>query len=606
MKKIVIIGGGYGGMYAGKLLHKKFKKNDDVSITLIDKKPYHTLMTELHEVAGHRTPEDAIKVDLKKIFAKRKVDVVLDEVTGIDFNSQTLTLKSNETCDYDYLIVGAGSEPCFYGIEGVQENSHTLWSYEDAVALREHIKDMFRQAVKEKDPEKRKELLTFVVAGAGFTGVEMVGELGEWKEKLCSEYNVDPSEVNLYLIDALPTILPILPEKLIAKSLVRLKKLGIEVLTGSCISSVTPNAVNIGNDLTIPSKTVIWTAGVQGSKFASNLGLTLGKRGRVQVNEYMQSVDYNNVYLVGDNAYYEEEGAAVPQIVEAAHQTAETAVHNIHADITDGEKETYESNFHGFMVSIGGRYAVANLGGKKPMAMSGFFAMLMKHMINMLYLFKIAGVNRTWSYMMHEFFHIKDRRSFVGGYFAKASPNFWLVPFRMYLGIMWLIEGLNKIDEGWLDEAKMVASDAVSAASGAAEAVTAASGAAEGGAEAAAQYGEPLIKTVPAFMQWIIDNIVAPNAIPFQTGMIAMEIILGVCLIVGLFTFMFSGISIVLVIGITLTGMSDASILWYFFGGIAMLGGSGSTFGLDYYVLPWLKKQWKKIGIVRKSYLYFD
>ncbi len=107
-------------------------------------------------------------------------------------------------------------------------------------------------------------------------------------------------------------------------------------------------------------------------------------------------------------------------------------------------------------------------------------------------------------------------------------------------------------------------------------------------------------------MQWIIDNIVAPNAVAFQTVMVLTEIVLGACLVVGLFTFIWSIVSVGLTVGITLTGMSDASILWYFFGGIALIGGSGSMFGLDYYVLPWLKERWKKIGIVRKSYLYFD
>lgn len=631
-KKIVILGAGYAGVQAGKLLHKKFKKDDSVEITLIDRKPYHTLMTELHEVAGHRTTEDSIRVDIRKIFAKRKVDFVQANIADINFDKQYLESDKGQKYEYDYLVIGAGSEPCYYGIEGVQENSFTLWSYEDALRIREHILQMFREAEKETDAKKRKDMLTFVVAGAGFTGVEMVGELVEWTKKLCKEYKVNQSEVSVFIVDALPKILPMLPDKLIAKSTLRLRKMGVNIILNSPIGKVDKTFAKIG-DKTIDTHTVIWTAGVMGCSFAGKLGLTMGKKGRVQVNEYMQSVDYDNIYLVGDNAYFEEGDRPVPQIVEAAHQTAETAVHNLHADITGKEKEKFESNIRGFMVSIGSRYGVANLGAKKPLALSGWLAMLTKHLINMLYLFKIAGVNRTFSYMLHEFFHVKDRRSFVGGHFSKASPNFFLVPFRVYLGVMWIIEGIKKIDEGWLKEAKMIASDAVSAASGAAEAVTAtagkiatdavsaASGAAEavttaadavsaatpaGAGEQVSQYGEPLIKEVPGFMQWIIDNIVAPNAVPFQTVMVLTEIVLGICLVAGLFTFIWSVISVGLTVGITLTGMSDATILWYFFGGIALIGGSGSTFGLDYYVLPWLKKRWKKIGIVRKSYLYFD
>lgn len=632
-KRIIILGAGYAGVHAGKLLHKKFRKDDTVEITLIDRKPYHTLMTELHEVAGHRTNEDAIRVDIRKIFAKRKVDFIQADIASIDFEMQKLRSKDDVTFSYDYLVIGTGSEPCDYGIEGVNEHAMTLWSYEDALRIREHILHMFREAVKETNPTRRKSLLNFVVAGAGFTGVEMVGELVEWTKVLAHQFKVDREEISVSIVDILPKILPILPDKLIHKATRRLYKMGVKVLLDCPMEKIDKTYASIGGQI-VNTHTVIWTAGVMGCSFGSHLGLTMGKKGRVQVNAYMQSIDYENVYLIGDNAYFEEDNRPVPQIVEAAHQTAETAVHNIHADVTGKEKEKFKSNIRGFMVSIGSRYGVANIGAKKPVALSGWLAMLMKHLINMVYLFKIAGVNRTFSYMLHEFFHVKDRRSFVGGHFSKASPNFFLLPFRVYLGVMWMIEGFNKIDEGWLKEAKMIASDAastisgavetatdaVSAASGAAatatDAVTAASGAVATATDAVtaatqvgeqvSQYGEPLIKNVPGFMQWIIDNIVAPNAVAFQTVMVITEIVLGACLIVGLFTFIWSIVSAGLTVMITLTGMSDASILWYFFGGIALIGGSGSMFGLDYYVLPWLKKRWKKIGIVRKSYLYFD
>lgn len=240
------------------------------------------------------------------------------------------------------------------------------------------------------------------------------------------------------------------------------------------------------------------------------------------------------------------------------------------------------------MVSIGAKYAVSDNNGLK---FNGFLAVMVKHMVNFYYLFLVSGVAQLSEYIMNEFFHIKNRRSVFGGHFSKASPNFWLVPFRMFLGVMWLIEGYKKIDEGWLAEPKMYASDAVAQAS---EWV-------EEGAVAM----KPLIENIPGVVQWSIDNIVAPNAVMFQTGMVFMEIIFGLCLIAGLFTFISSVMTTVMTVGITLTGMSDASILWFFFGGIAMIGGSGSTFGMDYYVLPFLKKWWKGTKIAKKSYLFF-
>ena len=126
-KKILILGGSYAGVQAGKTLHKIFRKDDTVEITLIDKNPFHTLMTELHEVAGHRTDADSIKIDLRKIFRGRKVNVVTDEVTRCDMTEKKL-YSAKKAYDFDYLIIAIGSQPNFFGVKGAEENSHTLWS----------------------------------------------------------------------------------------------------------------------------------------------------------------------------------------------------------------------------------------------------------------------------------------------------------------------------------------------------------------------------------------------------------------------------------------------------------------------------------------------
>src|SRR5690554_5106770 len=155
MKKIVVLGGGYGGVLTAKNLAKKLKKNYDVQITLIDRKPYHTLLTELHEVVGNRVDESSIKVELTKIFAGFKnVKVVLDEIDNIDFD-QKMLLSDKDSYRYDYLVIGTGSKPTFWGTPGAEEYCFTLWSYEDAIRLKEHVMNMFRQAVKERDPQIR-------------------------------------------------------------------------------------------------------------------------------------------------------------------------------------------------------------------------------------------------------------------------------------------------------------------------------------------------------------------------------------------------------------------------------------------------------------------
>lgn len=587
-KRIVILGGGYAGVKAGKTLHKLFKNDDSVEITLIDRKPYHTLMTELHEVAGHRTQPDAIKIDLRKIFAARKVKVVTDSITNVDFEGKKLT-SERTTYAFDYLILACGSDSNSFGIPGIDEHAFTLWSYEDAMKIREHVEHMFQLAAVEEDEALRKQLLTFAVVGGGFTGVEMVGELGEAKDHLADKYGINKKDVTIYNIEATPRILNTLKdEKQINKVESRYRKLGIELLKNAALVNATEEGFELKDGRFIKTKTLIWGAGIKVSNFIAKLGLDAGRAGRVQVNKYMQSLKYENVFLAGDNTHYEDADGFLPQIVEAAEQSGHTAALNIGNLITNKPMHEHKQKYHGFMVSIGSRYAVSDNNGLK---FNGFLAVLVKHMVNFYYLFLVAGVAQLVEYMQNEFFRVKNNRSFVGGHFSKASPNFWMVPLRVFLGVMWLIEGYKKIDEGWLSEAKMYASDAVSAAS-----------------EWVPEGGEtltPLIENVPGIVQWGIDNIIAPNAVMFQTGMVVMEIVFGLMLIAGLFTFISAIGTTAMTVGITLTGMADASILWYFFAGIAVIAGSGSTLGLDYYVLPVLKKWWKNTKFAKKSYLYF-
>lgn len=587
-KKIVILGGGYAGVKAGKSLHKIFKNDDSVEITLIDRKPYHTLMTELHEVAGHRTEPDAIKIDLRTIFKGRKVKVVTDSINGVDFEKRELK-SDNRTYAYDYLLIACGSDSNSFGIEGIDEHAFTLWSYEDAIKIREHVENMFALAAIEENEEKRKQLLTFAVVGGGFTGVEMVGELGEAKDHLSEKYGIDKNEVTIYNIEATPRILNTLKdEKQITKVENRYKKLGVQLLKNAALVKATEEGFALKDGTEIKTKTLIWGAGIKVSNFVGKLGLDAGRAGRVVVNEFMQSLQHENVFLAGDNVHYEDQDGPLPQIVEAAEQSGHTAAENIGALINKTEMHKHKQNYHGFMVSIGSRYAVSDNNGLK---FNGWLAVLVKHMVNFYYLFTVSGVAQLFEYWRNEFFHVKNNRSFLGGHFSKSTPNFWLVPLRVFLGVMWLIEGIKKIDEGWMSEAKMYASDAVSAAS---EWV-------EPGAEAV----KPLIENVPGVVQWGIDNIIAPNAVFFQTGIVLAEIVFGLALIAGLFTFISAVVTVGLTVGITLTGMSDASILWYFFGGIALISGAGTTFGLDYYVMPVLKKWWKNTKFAQKSYLYF-
>ncbi|MFW5747166.1 MAG: NAD(P)/FAD-dependent oxidoreductase, partial [bacterium] len=477
--RIVILGGGYGGVETARLLHKRYKRRKEVEITLIDKNPYHTLMTELHEVAASRVEPESVQISFRRIFSGKRVNVVVDTIDDIDFQNRKLISETAEY-EYDYLVLGVGAEPEFYGIPGIQDHAYTLWSLEDALVLREHIEEQFRKAARERDPEKRRKMLTFAVAGAGFTGIEMAGELMEHRSRLCIQYGFEEEEVRIIVIEMMSDILPILPDKLKRKADKYLKKHGVEILLESPITEGASDYVEIRNEVKIPTETLIWTAGVMGCEFAGNLPLTKGrcsnkkcphatkfgtcgepvcefakdhryvdgKRGRLLANTYMQSVDYENVYIVGDVTWIIENRSVVPQIVETALQTAETAARNIAADIDNGEKEEFESSYHGFMVSLGGRYGVAHVMGMK---LTGFFAMAMKHLVNLHYLWGLGGVNAVWGYIKHEFLDVKDRRSFIGGHLSAKIRAYWAFPLRIFLGAKWFLEGFNKVRDGWLN-----------------------------------------------------------------------------------------------------------------------------------------------------------
>ncbi len=509
-KKIVILGGGYAGIEAAKILCKRYRKDESVDITLIDRNTYHTLMTELHEVAGSRVEPDSVQVSYQRIFSGTCLNIVNDFITGIDFEKRIIQSELHEYA-YDYLVLGTGGAPEFFDTPGVQENSYSLWSLEDAMRIREHFEERFRLAAKEPNPKVRNRMLTFVVAGAGFTGIELIGEFLERRDVLCAKYHIDTDDVNMIVVEAMDTVLPIIEENLRKKSVKYLNKKGCKVILGARITGAAEGKVMLADGSEIETDTLVWTCGIHGSEFTSRINLTkghtsrgqcsfasadgihgmlgcrfdeneryvVGQRGRILVDDYMRSVDHNEVYAVGDNMWFLENEKVLPQIVETAIQTGEVAAKNIIADIDSTEKHKFKSNYHGFMVSIGGRYAVSNAGGMK---VSGFMAMAMKHVVNLHYLFGIAGINAVWGYLKHEFFDMKDRRTFVGEHLSWKLQGWWGVPLRMWLGVMWIAESLNKIGEGWLNFASgtksgwmfspgvvqkgvEVASDAVSAAS---------------------------------------------------------------------------------------------------------------------------------------------
>jgi NADH:ubiquinone reductase (H+-translocating) len=401
--------------------------------------------------------EDSIKISLNRVFAGRKVHVKLDTVQSIDFEKK-LVLGASENYSYDYLVLAAGSKPTFFGVKGAQEFAHTLWSYDDAVMLKDHIHNSFRKAMRETNLEEKKKILTFYVVGAGFTGIEMVGELAEYVPILCDKYEIDRSLVTIFDVDILPRIVPILPEKLSDKIGKRLAKMGVGLKLNAGVVSIGEDFIELKTGDTITRETagtVIWTAGIESAEIAGEAAKVLqsAKRGRIVTDPYLRSVDNENVYVVGDDILYTPEGEtmSVPQLVENCEQSAGVAAGNIVCAVNGtGEMTKYKPKFHGVMVCVGGRYGVARVGLPNHMFnLPSFLAMFAKHFINIIYFIQVLGWNKIFSYLKHEFFTIRHDRSFVGGHLSNKTPSFLLMPLRVWLGLVWLYEGVMKIVEGW-------------------------------------------------------------------------------------------------------------------------------------------------------------
>ena len=617
-KKIVVVGAGYAGLLIAKKLEKKLKGiTNDVSITLIDKNPFFTMLTELHEVAAWRVEESSIRIDLHKVFAGRDVNVVQDTIVSADYENNTI-IGQAASYSYDYLVLATGCKPTFFGVKGAKEHSFPLWSYDDAVRLRAHIMEMFSRAYAETDPERKKALLTFYVVGGGSTGVEMAGELAELVPSVCAKYHLDPNLVRIVNIDMLDRLLTFVPEKLSHKVAARLEKTGVTVSMNTKVVSISESEVVTEKDgelITEATHTVIWAAGTDGSdivKQSQELGLAGHSNGRVQTDKHLRSLTHQNVYVAGDNMFYVPEGhdAPVPQMVENCEACAPVIVDNIIAEV-EGKDPTveYKPTFHGVMVCIGGRYGVAYVGAPNKMfALPSFFAMFAKHFINIILFFEILGWNKAYSYVVNEFFTIRNKRSFVGGHFSNRTPVFFIVPLRIFLGIYFVYNAYVRIESDWLKTSRLrdVFFDVA-------------------GQFRPSVFGFNLfdridfsivvvsgemtmwLRTTP--VNWFLQNVVFASSgseIFFQTLIVVVGMLMGLAFIGGLFTslasvgVLFASLLIMITVGLPF------SQWWLPFAAIAFLFTGGKVLSLDYYVMPWLSERWKSIKFVKKWYLYND
>lgn len=382
--RIVILGAGYGGIVTAIRLQKELNYNE-ADVTLVNKHDYHYLTTWLHMPAAGTEDADAARVNILKLIDEFKIDFVKSTVVQIRPQDKKIILEDG-TLSYDYLVIGLGGEPETFGIPGLKENAMNIRSINSVRFIREHIEYQF---AKYKTEPHRKDYLTFVVGGAGFTGIEFVGELADRIPDLCKQFDVDPSLVKIYNIEASPTVMPGFDPELVEYAIQVLKDKGIQFKLATPIKECTPDGVVLGNGETIPAGTVIWTGGIRGNHMLEDAGFET-MRGRVKVDEFLRSPQYDNVFIIGDcSIYFNEDGKPYPPTAQIAMQQGDACAHNLVAAIRNEQMRPFKPSIKGTVASLGKGQAIGIVG---TMKLKGYFASVMKKMIDIRYLYIIGGI----------------------------------------------------------------------------------------------------------------------------------------------------------------------------------------------------------------------
>ncbi len=407
MKKkhhVVIIGGGFAGLYAAKSL-----KDKEVEVTLIDRRNFHLFQPLLYQVAtGGLSPGD-IASPLRAVLSHRKnVRVLLGEVVDIDPEHRCVYLRDDEI-EYDSLLVATGVSHSYFGNNQWKDWAPGLKSIEDATEMRRRIFLAFEAAERENDPEKRRAWLNFVIVGGGPTGVELAGALGELAHHtLVNDFrSLNPQDAHIMLVEGTDRVLPGYPHDLSDNAKKNLERLGVTVRTGTLVTDIQPKQVTLKQGDTtelLTTRTVLWAAGVEASGIAKILqqraDAKINRQGKVFVNEKLELDQHPEIMVLGDLAHIEQDGQPVPGLAPAAMQMGRYAAKRIKHQLKNKPAKPFRYYDKGNLAVIGRSKAVADI---KGLHISGFFAWLLWVFVHIMYLVEFDNrvlvlFQWAWSY----------------------------------------------------------------------------------------------------------------------------------------------------------------------------------------------------------------
>lgn len=400
--KVVIIGGGFGGLWAAKAL-----ANKPVEVTLIDRKNHHVFQPLLYQVATAVLSPGEIAQPIRRILAKAKnTEVILGEAVGFDKENNAVILNDGARVAYDYLIIAAGARHAYFGHDDWETAAPGLKTLEDAVEIRRRVLLAFELAERDAYLTGEQRQLNFVVVGGGPTGVELAGAIADIaRQALAGDFKaIDTRKTNVTLFEGSDRVLGTFAEELSVSAKRQLEQIGVDVRLNSFVSEIEPGRVKVGEDW-IACDVVLWATGVAASPLGKALGVETDKAGRVHVENDLSLKDHPNIFVIGDMAsLLQENGEPVPGVSPAAMQMGTLTANNILAAINGKPREKFTYWDKGTMATIGRKKAIAEAAGMK---FKGFVAWLMWLFLHVFFL--IGFRNRVsvmfswfWAYLTRE------------------------------------------------------------------------------------------------------------------------------------------------------------------------------------------------------------
>jgi len=415
--RVVIIGGGFGGLYAATSLG-----HADVDVTVIDRRNFHLFQPLLYQVATGALSPGEIASPLRNILNDQKnTRVLLGEAVDIDVDAHEVVLKDESRVPYDTLIVATGSNHHYFGHPEWARFAPGLKSIEDATEIRTRVLLAFERAERDTDPAARRANLTFVVVGGGPTGVELAGALGEIsRDTLKKDFrSINPADANIFLIESADRVLPPYPGELSQSAEQSLIRLGVQTRVGTVVTEIDENGVTIraGNNMSrIAARTVLWAAGVQasplGKRLADRTGAPVDKAGRVMVQPDLSVPGRPEILIIGDLAHFEQDGKQVPGVAPTAMQEGRYAAHLIVKRLRNEKTNPFRYWNKGNLATIGRNSAVAEIG---PFKFSGYLAWLIWLFVHILYIVQFESrvvIVFKWAY--DYFTHNRGARLITG------------------------------------------------------------------------------------------------------------------------------------------------------------------------------------------------